>query len=208
MANLVNPSNDGNQSFNPNVDNTQRTAQSSGFGKFIWYFLFLLIIPMIIHVVKRNALLRKQLRINETSAGIDVQLKKRRDTLVKLVDATKSYVNYEKSTLTELTKLRKSTFAGGKDSAKLNAVSGKILAVAENYPNLKTDGLVKETMEQAAYLEREIAASRRLYNSEVTQFNSGLFTWPTNVVAASMKLSTLPLFAASDSEKKDVKLEF
>ena len=208
MANLVNPSNDSDKEFNPNVDNTKRTAQASGFGKFIWYLLFIFIIPAIVHVVKRNALLRKQMRINETAAGIDVQLKKRRDTLVKLVDATKSYVKYEKTTLTELTKLRKSTFKGGKDSAKLDSLSARILAVAENYPNLKTDNLVKETMEQAAYLEREIGAARRLYNSEVTQFNASLFTWPNNVVASSMNLSTLPLFSASKSDKEDVKLEF
>lgn len=208
MANLVNPSNKEAKEFNPNVDNTQRNATASIFGKVMWYLLFLLIIPMIIHVVKRNALLKTQMRINEASAGIDIQLKKRRDTLNKLVDATKSYVKYEKSTLTELTKLRGKTFKGGKDSAALEQVSAKILAVAENYPNLKADGMVKETMEQAAYLEREIGASRRLYNHEVTQFNAGLFMWPTNVVAAGMKLTTLPLFKASESDKEDVKLSF
>lgn len=208
MANLVNPSNKVTKGFNPNVDNTQRPATASGFGKAIWYILFLLIIPMILHVVKRNALLKKQMRINETSSGIDVQLKKRRDTLVKLVDATKSYVKYEKSTLTELTKLRSKSFKNSSGSGKLDAVAARILAVAENYPNLKANTLVQETMEQAAEIEREIAASRRLYNHEVTQFNGQLFMWPTNVVAAGMKLTTLPLFTATSSDKEDVKLEF
>ncbi|NQZ66149.1 MAG: LemA family protein [Mycoplasmatales bacterium] len=208
MANLVDPSNKENKSFNPNVDNTKRNAEASIFGKTIWYLLFLLIIPIIIHVVKRNSLLKSQMKINETASGIDVQLKKRRDTLVKLVDATKSYIKYERSTLTDLTKLRKATFEGGKDSGKLEALSAKILAVAENYPNLKADSLAKETMEEAAYLEREIGAARRLYNSEVTMFNSNLFIWPTNVVASSMRLSTLPLFRANEKDKEDVKLEF
>lgn len=208
MANLVNPSNKENKNFNPNVDNTKRAAQTSWFGKFIWYSLFILIIPMILHTIKRNKLLKNQMHINESSSGIDIQLKKRRDTLVKLVEATKSYVKYEKSTLTELTKLRKSTFSDKKDSSKLDSISGKILAVAENYPNLKADSLVANTMETATYIEREISAARRLYNSEVTMFNSSLFTWPNNVISSGMKLETLPLFTASESDKEDIKLEF
>lgn len=208
MANLVNPNNKTTEEFNPNVDNTQRQAQAGAFGKVVWYFLFILIIPIFVHVAQRNSLLKTQMKINETASGIDVQLKKRRDTLVKLVDATKSYVKYEKSTLTELTKLRSSSFKGGKDSAKLDSISAKILAVAENYPDLKVNSLIKETMEQAAYIEREIGAARRLYNSEVGYFNTSLFIWPNSIIAASMKLSTLPLFVASESDKEDVKLEF
>ena len=208
MANLINPNNKTVEEFNPNVDNTQRQAQAGAFGKAVWYFLFILIIPIFVHVAKRNSLLKTQMKINETASGIDVQLKKRRDTLVKLVDATKSYVKYEKSTLTELTKLRSSSFKGGKDSAKLDSISAKILAVAENYPDLKVNSLIKETMEQAAYIEREIGAARRLYNSEVGYFNTSLFIWPNSIIAASMKLSTLPLFVASESDKEDVKLEF
>jgi LemA protein len=110
------------------------------------------------------------------ASGIEVQLKKRRDTLIKLVDATKSYVKYEKSTLNELTKLRKSTFSSSEEASNLNKTAAAIMAVAENYPNLKTNELVKETMEQASYLEREIGAARRLYNSQVTSFNRDLFT--------------------------------
>lgn len=208
MANLVDPKNKETKKFNPNVDNTQRQATASAFGKFMWYFLFLLLIPMIIHVVQRNKLLKAQMRINQSSSGIDVQLKKRRDTLLKLVEATKSYIKYEKSTLDSLTKLRTSKLEKAGDINKMDSISTNILAVAENYPDLKADKLAKEMMEEATYIEREIGAARRLYNSEVTNFNSMLFMWPNNVLASSMKLRTIELFAASEKEKEDVDISF
>ena len=211
MGNLVNTENSDNKDFSPNVDNSIRKSNSSTLGKVVWYSLFLLIIPIIIHVVMRNNLNRSQIKINELASGIDIQLKKRRDTLVKLFDATKSYIKYEKSILTDITKLRKSTFDSSKidsNSSKLDNLSGKIMAVAERYPDLNSHKNVLETMEQASYLEREIAASRRLYNSEVSSFNSKLFTWPTNVIASGMNLNTFKMFKASDSDKEDVNLSF
>ena len=208
MANLINPKDESKEKFNPNVNNIEIKAQASTLAKGAWYVSWILIIPIIIHVIKRNNLLRNQFSINETASGIDVQLQKRRDTLIKLVDATKSYVNYEKSILKDLTEMRKSTFKGGIGSGKLNSLAGQIFAVAENYPQLKTDSLAKETMEQAAYLESEIAAARRLYNSEVIRFNTQLFTWPSNVISSSMGLETISIFKASSNSKKDVKLKF
>ncbi len=190
------------------VNNENRLPKSSGMGKLIWYLSFLLVIPLILHVLWRNSLIRKEFSINEMASGIEVQLKKRRDTLIKLVDATKSYVKYEKSTLNELTKLRKSTFSSSEEASNLNKTAAAIMAVAENYPNLKTNELVKETMEQASYLEREIGAARRLYNSQVTSFNRDLFTWPSNVIASSMNVSTHILFETDEESKKDVSLNF
>jgi LemA protein len=126
----------------------------------------------------RNNFMRKQTRINELASGIDVQLKKRRDTLTKLLDATKGYMKYEKSLLTDVTKIRKMNItpknrneAGG----VLDSAFGRLLAVAENYPDLKANNSVIELMDQAAYIEREVSASRRLYNSEVRSFNTSLF---------------------------------
>ncbi|TNK87606.1 LemA family protein, partial [Mycoplasmopsis pullorum] len=54
----------------------------------------------------------------------------------------------------------------------------------------------------------EIAASRRLYNSQVTEFNQKLFAFPTNVPASKMRLSTIPLYQASELQRKDVEIKF
>ncbi len=153
----------------------------------------------------------KQSEVNELASGIDVQIKKRRDTLVKLLDATKGYMKHEKSVLSDVTKLRKMTINSENRSevnTRTESALGRLLMVSENYPDLKANESIKELMDQASYLEREIGASRRLYNSSVRQFNQQLFAWPSSVPATELGLATLPYFRASNEDKKDVKLDF
>ena len=191
-----------------NADNTIRYSEVSLYGKAFWYLSFLFIIPIILHVVYLNKFRKTMVQINETASGIDVQLQKRRDTLLKLVDATKSGMKYERETLAAITKLRNYNQADRQNNMKLlDQVIPNILAVAENYPNLKAETLIQDLMDQAAYLEKEIAASRRLYNSTVTLFNQTVFTWPTNVIAASRKYHTYEMFLAAPESRADVSLK-
>ncbi len=212
MAQLVNTRKESNpQGFNPNVDNSLKQAKASIIGKIIWYLSFLLLIPLIIHVSMRNGMNRKQSEVNELASDIDVQLKKRRDTLVKLLEATKAYMKHEKTVLTDVTKLRKMTISNENRAdvnAKTDSILGKLIMTAENYPDLKANKSINELMDSASYLEREIGASRRLYNTAVRQFNQQLFTWPSSVPATELGLSTLPYFEASSIDKKDVELKF
>ncbi len=212
MSQLVNTRKQGNpEGFNPNVDNSAKYAKASTVGRIIWYILFILIFPIIIHVITKNALNRKQSEVNELASGIDVQLKKRRDTLVKLLEATKAYMKHEKTVLSDITKLRKMTINSenrAEVNSKTESALGRLLMVSENYPDLKANESINELMEQAAYLEREIAAARRLYNTSVRQFNQQLFAWPSNVPATELGLSTLPYFEASSTDKKDVEMKF
>ncbi|NQZ28986.1 MAG: LemA family protein [Mycoplasmatales bacterium] len=212
MPQLVNTRKQGNpEGFNPNVDNSAKYANAGKIGRIIWYIFFILIIPLIIHIMKKNSLNRKQSEVNELASGIDVQLKKRRDTLVKLLEATKAYMKHEKTVLSDVTKLRKMTI-NSENRAEVNSRTesalGRLLMVSENYPDLKANESINDLMEQASYLEREIAASRRLYNTSVRQFNQQLFAWPSNVPATELGLSTLPYFEASTIDKKDVEMKF
>ena len=120
-------------------------------------------------------------------------------------------MKYEKTLMTDVTKLRNINMTSNEGKVQadqhMSTMFGKFLAVSENYPNLKANESINQLMEQATYLEQEIAASRRLYNREVNSFNTKLFTWPTNVAATGMKLTTLPLFSASEADKQDVSLK-
>jgi LemA protein len=121
-----------------------------------------------------------QIKANTASSTIDVQLKQRRDTLIKLVDACKSSIKFENETLTQITSLRKvNSFVNNKDSSSnikaLDNMSSKILATVENYPNLQSVAVIRDLMSSADYLEREIAASRRVYNAVVNEFNEKLY---------------------------------
>ncbi|CAM9122029.1 LemA family protein [Mycoplasma marinum] len=212
MAQLVNTRKEGNpEGFNPNVDNSAKSANASIGGKIIWYISFLLIIPLIIHVVMRNGMNKQQSRVNELASGIDVQLKKRRDTLIKLLEATKAYMKHEKDVLSDVTKLRKMTITPNNRAEvaqKTESALGRLIMTAENYPDLKANESITQLMDQASYLEREISAARRLYNSSVRQFNQKLFAWPSSVPATELGLATLPYFEASATDKKDVEFNF
>ena len=173
--------------FNPNVQNQPLTPQVKGW---MWILIVLLFIFTIglygfAYVGKRNWLNRQQEKINTSASNIGVQLAQRRDTLTKLLDATKSHVKYEQTVLTDITELR-SIDAKSIQPAQRSAIANKldhaairIRAVMENYPDLKAGASIMQLMNSAEINEREIAASRRLYNQYVNDFNQAIFSFPT-----------------------------
>ena len=201
--------------FNPNVQN-QIIAPKINVGITILN-VFLCIITIgiygIVLVSKRNWFNRQQQEINKRTSDISVQLTQRRDTLIKLLDLTKSHMKYEKDLLKDVTELRSLNSGGikaedlSKVNDKINQGFAKVNLAFEAYPNLRASDSVMQLMSTADLNEREIAASRRLYNQSVMEFNQKLFVFPDQNIAAGMKLHTLPLFEANAEQKKDVNLD-
>ncbi|MBP1525986.1 MAG: LemA family protein [Spiroplasma sp. WSS] len=191
--------------------NESFTAQPSLFGKIMVYLSFVLIFPIILFIVSRNNFLRLQQSIEETASDIDVQLKRRFDLLTKLVDATKGYMKFEKSTLTDVVSLRSGKMETMSDLSKadsgLNAAFGKFNALLENYPDLKANTTVLQLQSGAKDCEDNIAAARRFYNANVKVFNSKIKTFPSNVVASTLNLVSKDYFLASDSDRQDIKID-
>ncbi|WP_342254573.1 LemA family protein [Spiroplasma endosymbiont of Zeiraphera isertana] len=191
--------------------NESFTAQPSLFGKIMVYLSFVLIFPIILFIVSRNNFLRLQQSIEETASDIDVQLKRRFDLLTKLVDATKGYMKFEKSTLTDVVSLRSGKMETMSDLSKadsgLNAAFGKFNALLENYPDLKANTTVLQLQSGAKDCEDNIAAARRFYNANVNVFNSKIKTFPSNVVASTLNLVSKDYFLASDSDRQDIKID-
>ncbi len=198
--------------FNPNVQNQIINATASTADKIGFIFLCIITIGLfaIYLITKKNYFNRQQIKINERTSGIQVQLAQRRDTLVKLVDATKSSMDFEKGLITDVTKLRSQKITpenmNDMDNKMQNAY-GRILATFEQYPKLASTETIRELMNSAEYLEQELAASRRLYNSTVSAFNQELFAFPARIPATSLKLHTFALFVASEEQQKDVSLK-
>ncbi|WP_342257534.1 LemA family protein [Spiroplasma endosymbiont of Nomada ruficornis] len=191
--------------------NESFTAQPSLFGKIMVYLSFVLIFPIILFIVSRNNFLRLQQSIEETASDIDVQLKRRFDLLTKLVDATKGYMKFEKSTLTDVVSLRSGKMETMSDLSKadsgLNAAFGKFNALLENYPDLKANTTVLQLQSGAKDCEDNIAAARRFYNANVKVFNSKIKTFPSNVVASTLNLVSKDYFLTSDSDRQDIKID-
>lgn len=164
----------------------------------------------ICHIGKINQLNKTQLKINESASGIEVQLQKRFDTLNKLVDTVKGHVSFNKEIFENIAKYRShmQTSDINEKVVSLDKISSGISLAFENYPNLGADESVQKLMNEIIIIEREIAAARRLYNSEVTAFNSTIYTFPMNVIVYKKGYSALNLFKGSEQSLKDVQIKF
>lgn len=199
--------------YNPTVSNIEEKAPASSLGKFFVYASFILLIPILFYITLRNKLIRQREQIEETASGIDVQLKRRIDMLSKLVDSTKQYMKYEKETLTAVVALRNQTTNAIdiKDFNKVNSAissqAGRINVLLENYPDLKANSSVVELQKGIRDCEDNIVAARRFYNSATRDFNGRIKSWPSNVAANAMNMSTYLYFEAAEADRQDVKID-
>ncbi|AHI54256.1 LemA family protein [Spiroplasma sabaudiense Ar-1343] len=197
----------------PKLKNEIIVVKANRFGKFIVYmsFVFTLTITLWLYIGTKNSFKRQEQKIEETTSDIDVQLRRRADTLMKLVDSTKSYMNYENKTLLEVTSLRTSGKIAPQDFAeyenKINTNLGKVNIALENYPNLRASEVVKELQKAIVDCEDNIAAARRFYNTEIRKFNAQIQTWPAIVAASNAKLETKMFFEATPEAREDIKVD-
>src|SRR5262245_29077438 len=118
-----------------------------------------------------NGLVKRRLRVDESWAQIDVQLKRRHDLIPNLVNAVKDYMGFEQDVLTRVTEARANAVAAGSQGpAQASAAEGQLtgalrslFAVVENYPELKANQNVADLQEQLATTENQIAFSRQHY---------------------------------------------
>src|SRR5438046_1544103 len=135
---------------------------------------------------------------------IDVQLKRRHDLIPNLVNAVRGSMDFERDTLTAVMEARSKalTATGPADAAvkegQLSAALGRLIAVAENYPTLKSNDNVKMLQEELSATENKVGFSRQFYNDIATNFNIAQQVFPVNLVAASLGFKPAELFEISD----------
>ncbi|HII97792.1 MAG TPA: LemA family protein [Methanoregula sp.] len=151
---------------------------------------------------------------SEASLGqIRVAMKKRLDMIDQLLGSVKSYAKFEKETLEKVTAMRASVGTAGpgdlnKVEAESRSIFGRLLAVMENYPDLKTAGTVTNMMDSIKGLEDEIARQRYTYNNISQEFNTMVDTIPSNFVAKLMGLIKLEYLQFEEAIKTAPKIEF
>lgn len=148
-----------------------------------------------------------------TLGQIRVAMKKRLDMIDQLLGAVKSYAKFEKETLEKVTAMRASVATAGpgdlnKVEAESRSIFGRLLAVAENYPDLKTSGTVTSLMDSVKTLEEEIARQRYTFNNISQEFNTMIDTIPSNIVAKLMHLAKLEYLQFEEAIQTPPKIEF
>ena len=177
------------------------------------YLVIVIIAILVIYVlVTYNVLVKLKNRVDESFSTMDVYLKKRWDLIPNIVQTVKGYANHEKTTLSEVIKLRNGVYDDMTNNEKINANQQlsnniiKLMALAEQYPDLKANENFKDLSIELTKLEDEIANSRKYYNGTVREFNDKVQMFPSNIVAKIFGYKTKAMFKASEEEKKNVKV--
>ncbi len=166
--------------------------------------LILLLVFWIISVQRSFVALDEN--INNAMSQIGVQLSSRWDALSSLLDLTKGYASHEYSTLTETIKARRSiTKDSSPDDVRkqenlIAEAMGKIMAVAESYPDLKADATYMKTMDAVNQYENMVRTSRLIYNDSVTKLNRAIRMFPASIVSASLGFSKRTYLEAAEEK--------
>ncbi len=148
-----------------------------------------------------------------TLGQIRVAMKKRLDMIDQLLGSVKSYAKFEKETLERVTAMRSSVATASpgdlnKVEAESRSIFGRLLAVMEAYPDLKTATTVKTLMDSIRSIEDEIARQRYTYNNISQEFNTMVDTIPSNFVAKLMHLAKLEYLQFEEAIQTPPKIEF
>ena len=163
-----------------------------------------------------NQLVALKHNVGRAWSNIDILLKQRHDELPKLVEACKQYMQFEQETL-EKVMLARSQVASARASQNIAALGqaesalrtglGNLFAVAEAYPELKTDETFQHLQARISGLENAIADRREFYNESVNVNNVRVEQFPDTIVARLFGFSQFPLLRFAAEEKKDVDLK-
>ena len=174
-------------------------------------FLVIGCIVFVLGIQIYNGLVYKKNQVNKSFSSVDVLLKKRWDLIPNLVSVVKKHMQFEQQTLAEITRLRSQVMSGdiSKDQRltlenQISRSMGNVVALIENYPELKSDGHVNQLIATLNETEEQISAARRFYNTAVTDYNNALEMFPSNIVASYMRYQQKELFVTPAEERNNV----
>lgn len=180
-----------------------------------WIILIVLLLIVFWIIGQYNGLVTLRQRVKNAWSQIDVQLQRRFDLIPNLVETIKGITKHEESVFTKVTELRTSwanaTTVGEKAelSNELSGALKTIMAVSENYPELKSNQNFLQMQEELETTENKVAYSRQFYNDTVTKYNTRLQIFPTNLIAGMLHFTEEELFKTESEEaRRNVKVSF
>ena len=155
-----------------------------------------------------NGFKKKEIRVQEGLSGVEVALTKRYDMLTKLLDTAKGYMAHENELFAKVIELRRGMSVAEMNAAaqQMDSLSGRLFAVAEGYPELRSSDVFVELQRGIRDAEEHLQAARRLYNASVTAYNTAIAMFPAKLLAGSRQPKEF--FAADAGKREDVKMTF
>lgn len=178
------------------------------------YIIIGVIVLLFIYVlITYNGFVKTNNIVKEAFSTMDVYLKKRWDLIPNLVEVVKGYAKHEKETFNEITTLRTNSYDSMSMSKKIDVNEqltqgiSKIMAISENYPELKASENFLQLSKDLTQIEDEIANSRKYYNGSVRILNTKIQMFPSNIIAGIFGFKKANMFEANAEEKNNVKVE-
>ncbi|HNQ89714.1 MAG TPA: LemA family protein [Verrucomicrobiota bacterium] len=186
--------------------------------------LVILVVPLLIIagflIGTYNRLISLRNRFKNAFAQIDVQLKRRYDLIPNLVETAKGYLKHERETLERVVAARNAAYAASQRAAanpadggamrelsaaesSLGGVLGRLLAVAEAYPDLKANQNMLSLQEELTSTENKVAFARQAFNDAVMVYNTARETFPSNMVAGMFGFQGAELFTVERPEERE-----
>ena len=171
-----------------------------------------LILIAVAGIVVYNRLIRSRNRVATSWSDIDVQLQRRHDLIPRLVAAVDQYAKYERATLEAVTELRAEAMqqadirSRGRAEEKLSAGIDRLIALAENYPDLKANENFLNLQNELVETENYLQFARRYYNGSVRDYNTMTESVPNNIVAGMFRFEPRDFFQKTSDEAANVPL--
>lgn len=165
-----------------------------------WAFLGVIALLVVYAIFTYNGLVGMRQRVNQAFADIDVQLKQRHDLIPNLVETVKGYASHERETLEAVVQARNAAQTAQGPAAQaaaeqqLSGAVGRLLALAEAYPDLKASANFQQLQTDLTDVENKLAAARRFFNNAVSEFNAAIQAFPAVLFASQMGFAPREFF--------------
>lgn len=169
----------------------------------------LVIITLFFIVIEFNTFVNLKNKIKQSKSSIDIYLTQRFDLIPNLVECVKAYMKYEESVFTKIAELR-AEYTSSKDLKKgeqLNSEFNKLLAVGESNPDLKASEQFLNLQKSLIKMESQLQAARRVYNGDVTLYNTTISEFPNNIFASIFNFKEEELFEIEEYKKENIKID-
>jgi LemA protein len=175
---------------------------------FVILFILIILIALVGVIILYNLLVRRAQLVNNGWADIDVQLKRRADLIPQLVRTVEGYAAHERKLFEEIAERRSKALAAGNDPAargvaesELSRPVAKMIAVAEDYPELKASGNFLDLQNELSDTEDKIEMARRFYNGAVRELNTLAASFPANLVAGPFGFNKAAYFEIDTADR-------